>query len=261
MANLREEAARAGRLIQFALQPKAIPFEEPEYRDLLRQYDDQTDFRALVQGMADGLGLVILLANERGLFLGSRDESIFAQSPSAFRGPQVSGDDRLLDGLIELAIAATLFPRQRDLEDDVLAARPPLTIADVDSTLRELVEALKQQQPTEPTADADRVDQGLWEAWQVYESRPSHRRTGTGRASANSTFRIIEQHLDRLCELGCFTAERHSEPVRYRPTLRYQVLVQELAATHVYRRVQEALQTDGGNSRLAGNENPAPVGG
>ena len=44
---------------------------------------------------------------------------------------------------------------------------PPLTITDVDSTLRELVEALKQQQPNEPDADADRVDQGLWEAWQV----------------------------------------------------------------------------------------------
>lgn len=261
MSNLREEAARAGRLIQFALQPKAMPFDEPEYRDLLRQYEDRADFRSLVQGMAEGLGLTILLASERGLFLGPRDDSVFAQTPSEFRGPQVSGDDRLLDGLIELAIAATLFPRQRDLEDDVLAARPPVTIADVDGTLRELVEAIKQQQPTEPDADADRLDQGLWEAWQVYESRPSHRRTGTGRASSNSTFRIIEQHLDRLCELGCFTAERQGEPVRYRPTLRYQVLVQELAATHLYRRVQEALQPDGGEAHRTEFERSSAPGG
>ena len=261
MSNLREEAVQAGRLIQFALQPKAMPFEEPEYRDLLRQYEDRADFRSLVQGIVEGLGLVVLLVNERGLFWVRMMSRYLRKVRSAFRGSQVSGDDRLLDGLIGLAIAATLFPRQRDLEDDVLAARPPLTITDVDSTLRELVEALKQQQPTEPDADADRVDQGLWEAWQVYESRPSHRRTGTGRASANSTFRIIEQHLDRLCELGCFTARRHCEPVRYRPTLRYQVLVQELAATYLYRRVQEALQSGGEESRQADTARTAAVGG
>jgi hypothetical protein len=241
MTSNRDDAARAGRLIQFALQPKAMPFEDPEYRELLREYEDRADYRSLVQAVAEGLGLAVLLVNERGMFLGAHEESVFAQSPSAFRSGQVSGDDRLLDGLVELAIAATLFPRQRDLDDDVLEARPPITIGDVDGTLRELVEALKQQQPAEPNAEADRLDHGLWEAWRVYESRPSYRRTTSGRPSANSTYRIIEQHLDRLCELGCFAAERLRDPVRYRPTLRYQVLVQELAATRLYRRVTDAM--------------------
>jgi hypothetical protein len=241
MMSSREDAVYAGRLIQFALQPKAMPFDNHEYRELLREYEDRADFRSLVQAVAEGLGLAVLLVNERGMFLGTDHDSVFSQSPSAFRSGQVSGDDRLLDGLVELAIAATLFPRQRDLDDDVLEARPPITIADIDGSLRELVEALKQQLPEEPDTDADRLDQGLWEAWRVYESRPSYRKTGSGRPSANSTYRIIEQHLDRLCELGCFVAERHRDPIRYRPTLRYQVLVQELAATKLYRRVTEAM--------------------
>ncbi len=241
MPNIRDDAVRAGRLIQFALQPKATPFDEPEYRELLREYEDRSDYRSLVQAVSEGLGLAVLLVNERGLFLGTHEDSVFAQSPSAFRSGQVSGDDRLLDGLVELAIAATLFPRQRDLDDDVLEARPPITIADIDGTLRELVEALKQQQPEEPDAEADRLDQGLWEAWRVFESRPSYRKTNTGRPSANSTYRIIEQHLDRLSELGCFVADRLRDPVRYRPTLRYQVLVQELAATKLYSRVTAAM--------------------
>ncbi len=238
-----EDAVNVGRLIQFALQPKCMPFDEPEYRELLRAYEDRSEFRASVEGVVEGLGLRVLLVNDRGLFLGAEDESAFSQSPSAFRGSRVSGDDRLLDGLVELAIAATLFPRQRDLEDDVLAARPPVTVPDVDRTLRELVEALKQQQREEPESGADPIEQGLWEAWRVYESRPSYRRTETGRASANSTFRIIEQHLDCLCESGCFTADRQRNPSRYRPTLRYQVLVQEMAATRLYRRVAEAMQS------------------
>lgn len=253
----RDDAVHAGRLIHFALQPKAKPFDEPEYRDLLREYEDRADFRIIVQAVAEGLGLVVLLVNDRGLFLGTHEESVFAQSPSVFRGPPVSGDDRLLDGLVELAIAATLFPRQRDLDDDVLEARPPVTINDVDNTLREVAKALKQQQPEEPAAEADRLDQGLWEAWRVYESRPSYRKTVSGRASANSTFRIIEQHLERLCELGCFTAERNRDPTCYRPTLRYQVLVQELAATRLYRRVSQAIsELQRGTETTRGAANP-----
>lgn len=241
MTSSREDAVRAGRLVQFALQPKAMPFDEPEYRELLREYEDRADFRSLVQALAEGLGLAVLLVNERGMFLGTHPDSVFAQSPSAFRSGQVSGDDRLLDGLVELAIAATLFPRQRDLDDDVLEARPPITIGDIDGSLRELVEAIKQQLPEEPDADSDRLEQGLWEAWRVYESRPSYRKTSSGRPSANSTYRVIEQHLDRLCELGCFVAERNRDPIQYRPTLRYQVLVQELAATKLYRRVSVVM--------------------
>lgn len=241
MTTPHDDALQAGRLIQWGLRPKALPFNEPEYRELLRQYEDRSDFRALVQGCAEGLGLAVLAANERGLFLGTKDDSVFTQLPSSFRTGQVSGDDRLLDGLVELGIAATIFPRQRDLEDDILEARPPVTVADVDATIRELVDVLKQQHALEPKSDADRIDQGLWEAWQVYESRPQARRTRAGRISSHSAHGLIELHLARLVELGCFTVDRQDTLARYRPTLRYQVLIQELAATRLYQRVQEAM--------------------
>ena len=241
MTTTHDDALQAGRLIQWGLRPKALPFNEPEYRELLRQYENRSDFRALVQGCAEGLGLVVLAANERGLFLGAKDDSVFTQLPSSFRTGQVSGDDRLLDGLVELGIAATIFPRQRDLENDILEARPPVTVADVDATIRELVNVLKQQHALEPRPDADRIDQGLWEAWQVYESRPQARRTKAGRISSHSAHGLIELHLDRLVDLGCFTVDRQDTPARYRPTLRYQVLVQELAATKLYQHVQDAM--------------------
>ena len=263
MTATHDDALPAGRLIQWGLRPKALPFNEPEYQELLRLYEDRSDFRALVQGCAEGLGLVVLMANDRGLFLGTKDDSVFAHTPSGFRTGQVSGDDRLLDGLVELGIAATVFPRQRDLEDDVLEARPPVTVTDVDATIRELVEALKQQHTSEPGPEADRIDQGLWEAWQVYESRPQLRHTKRGRTSSLSAHGLIEHHLERLAESGCFTADRQHKPARYRPTLRYQVLVQELAATRLYEKVQEAVKerdqreqsADSGTGNAAGADN------
>ena len=51
---------QAGRLIQWGLRPKAIPFNEPEYRELIDCYIDRPQFRTLVQGLAHGLGLIVL---------------------------------------------------------------------------------------------------------------------------------------------------------------------------------------------------------
>ena len=61
----------AGRLIQWGLRPKAIPFNEQEYRELIDRYIDRPAFRALVRETAEGLGLVVLGASDRGVFLGT----------------------------------------------------------------------------------------------------------------------------------------------------------------------------------------------
>lgn len=120
-------AFQAGRLIQWGLRPKANPFNEPEYRELIDCYIDRPTFRALVRELAEGLGLVILTVSERGLFLGTQEQSIFAQRPSDFRSGRATADDRLLDGLVQVAIAATIYPRQRDLDEDALEAKPPIS--------------------------------------------------------------------------------------------------------------------------------------
>ena len=125
------DAFQAGRLIQWGLAPKAIPFNEPEYRELIDHYVDRPQFRALVREIAEGLGLVILEVNDRGLFLGTQDNSTFALRASDFRGGRSTADDRLLDGLVQIAIAATIYPRQQDLDEDTLEAKPPITCAEV----------------------------------------------------------------------------------------------------------------------------------
>src|SRR5215212_323244 len=104
------DAYYAACLLQWGLRSKARPVQDPEYRELIQRYFDSTEFRSLVRQIAEGLGLRILDASEHGLFLSPLPESVFAFKPADFRPGRSSAEERLLVGLIQVAIAATIFP-------------------------------------------------------------------------------------------------------------------------------------------------------
>ena len=239
--NQDRDAFCAGRLIQWGLRPKAIPFNEPDYRELIDRYIDRPAFRTLVQETAEGLGLVILDVSDRGVFLGTQDDSVFALKPSDFRGGRSTADDRLLDGLVQIAIAATIFPRQQDLDEDTLEAKPPITCREVDDLLRKLCTEFKQRAADDPDAASDDMQRGLQEAWRVYEARPAVRTTAQGSLAINSTQGLIRRHLYQLADHGCFVASGTEPNESFRPTLRYQILVKQLASTALYRQLQSLL--------------------
>ena len=231
----------AGRLIQWGLRPKVIPFNEPEYRELIERFVDRPTFRGTVRELAEGLGLSVLQVSDRGIFLGTQQDSVFAQKPSDFRGGRSSADSRLLDGLVQIAIAATIYPRQHDLDDDALEAKPPITCQEVDEGLRKLCAEFKLRAAENPDAATDDLQQGFQEAWRVYESRPAVRTTNQGNLTLNSTQGLIRRHLHELAVHGCFNVAGQEPHELYRPTLRYQILVKELASTTLYRRLQTLL--------------------
>jgi hypothetical protein len=234
-----DEAFSVGRLIQWGLQVKARPATEPEYQTLIDRYLDQTSFRHCTQQVARGLGLMILDVGAFGLVLGPMTDSVFALAGGAFH-PTASTDDRLLDGLVQVAIAATVFPTARDLQDDPTVVRPPVTVDEVDDTLRRLCDDLaeRSRQQCDPAA----VDEtaGLTEAWRVYQRRLNAHDTTSQRQSPRSMRRIIERNLDRLRDLGCFLRQGN-EQATWQPTHRYQIHVCELAATQLYQAVQKSL--------------------
>jgi hypothetical protein len=237
------QALHAGRLIHWGLRPKAIPFNEPEYRELIDCYIDRPQFRALVQDLAEGLGLVVLAVSDRGLFLGTQDNSVFALRPSDFRGARSTADDRLLDGLVQMAIAATIYPRQQDLDEDALEAKPPITCHEVDELLRKLCAEYKQRIADDPDAATDDMQRGFHEAWRVYDARPAVRTTTQGNLAMNSTQGLIRRHLYQLAEHGCFVVTGQEPNESFRPTLRYQILVKQLASTTLYRQLQTLLDS------------------
>lgn len=233
---------RAAQLIHYGLQPRQRPAQEPEYQTLITLYVDRSDFRSTVKDIARGLNLVVVDVGEHGIVLAPVEESAFALRPSEFRPTSATADDRFLDGLVQLAIAATIFPRARDLEEEAIYARPPVTIEEVDTTLRTICDRYEREQKNLPDPALAIEEAGLHEAWRVYQRRLSVMETGDGRKAARSARRIVEFGLDRLRDFGCFTKEARNGQTYYQPTWRYQTLVKELAADAAYRRITQLLE-------------------
>ena len=100
--------------------------QQQEYRELIRQYMNRSEFQMIVREMSDGLGLYVLNVTEHGIVLSPREESVFRMKASDFRPSSTTSDTRLLDGLVEITIAATVFPRERDLRPQRRRSRPRL---------------------------------------------------------------------------------------------------------------------------------------
>lgn len=231
----QDELFAAGRLIQWALRPEASPTQSEEYRRLIEHYLDDPGFREKVQTISAGLGLDILegVRREYSVVLAPTAESVFSVRGGDYRtSAHYSEDNRLLDGLIHVAVAATVYPRASDLLTDAAVRRNPVTVDDVETTLRGLVERLEAQRDRPNPAAA-----GLYEAWRVYKNRSATKETKDKRAAPWTTRRMIEYALEYLCKQRCFRREN----AHYQPLRRYQVLVQEYAASRVYEAVEQAL--------------------
>ena len=234
---------RAATLIQWGLQPRVRPIQNTEYRELIHEYLNRSDFRDVVAEMSDGLGLYVLNVSDHGIVLSPREESVFWMRASEFRPGNSSADMRLLDGLVQIAIAATIFPRAQDLEDDVNQARLPVTVEEIDDALRAICDRLKKQfADVDPNMDDIRT--GLYDAWRVYDNALSARETKDGREVRSTTPRIIKYNLERLKEFGCFTPTRYAGKEAWQPTRRYNVLVQELAASRLFDEVMRIKNGD-----------------
>jgi hypothetical protein len=231
----------AGRLVQWALRVRARPIQDVEYSSLINRYLDNSQFRDTVRQLADGLGIKILEVGELGVIVGPQPDSVFAMPASAFHPTRGTAEERLLDGLIQVAIAATIFPRARDLNEDATYARPAVTIEEIEQTLRVICDHYEEQAKAQPDPETTEHEKGLKEAWRIYQGRLFVGATKDGRSSRGTTHRLIERNLERLAELGCFVKDNIGSGARYQPTFRYQVQVKELAAAAVFQRIQACL--------------------
>ena len=237
---LHELLYDAGRLIQWALQPRKHPVAESEYRELLARYHDHPSFRDAIQAVADGLGLHIIKVSDFGMVLAPSEDSVFAITPLNYR-PSSSTDERLIDGLIQVAIIATIYPNAQDLEGDAMLARPPITVDDVEATLQNTCNQLEEPARRQADPLVDDLEAGLYEAWRVYRDKVQAKTTEDGRASSATTRGMISRGLEFLEKQGCLTYASRDEPKQYRPTWRYQTMVQEWSAQHIYAVVRSLL--------------------
>lgn len=237
-----EYGFRAGRLIQWALQPRVRPAQVEEYRELIALYDEDRAFRSLVEDTAAGLGLHLLDVSPHGAVVAPAHDSVFRMRFTEYRPSSSSVDDRLLDGLAQVAIAATVFPRDEDLQDDVETVRPALSVEEVDRAMRSLCEALEKRESAERDPSVDEDESRLLEAWRVYRDRFAASESATGVRPRRATMTIIEYALEKLREQGCFIRTDDENRTLWQPTRRYNVMLQDFAATTLFERVRELME-------------------
>lgn len=233
-----DDVTRAARLIQFGLRPRARPGLEPEYQSLLDRYFDRPDFRTAVEALVRGLELEIVDTGVHGIVLAPMPDSAF--TPGSDDRRHQYADDRLIEGLIQVGIAAVLFPRPEDLAEESTIARPPITVDEIEETLRSMVSKLEEQARTSPDPATDEEDAGLTEAWRAYQQRAAARESRAGGKGGRTTRRLIELAFERLVDHGCFVPTDGGS--KFHPTWRYQALVRDLAAMCLFERVQSALR-------------------
>lgn len=241
MNEQKDDLYLAGRLIQWALRPEASPNQNEEYNELVELYLDRLDFREIVDKIAAGLGLVILPDVRLGqsIVLAPKPDSAFLMKMKDYRSSsRYTADDRLLDGLIHVAIAATVYPRGTDLIGD--SWRNAVTVNEIETTLRQIAEQLEENSRDNP--DPIEGAEGLYEAWRVYKNRPAIRETKDGHSAIGTTRRTIEDAFDDLCRQRCFKKIGET----YQPLWRYQVLIQEFAASRLYQAIQQAINVKEG---------------
>jgi len=223
-----------GRLIAFGLQPRLRPPRHEGYGELLRRYRGDTRFRELVEGVAEGLGLVVLDAGDFGLVLAAAEGSVFAWNLDNYRR-DMSVDDRLLHGLVHLGIAAFCYPTAESLDPEEERVSRRASAAAIERDLRDTCQRIEERLGAE---DIPEAAPELERALALYLAQAPTKETKV--RARKTTLAMIQFALERLTEQGLLTKMSDADGGTYLTLARYQVQVRELAAYEGFRMLAAA---------------------
>ena len=218
----------AGRLLRFALTPKLRPSQQPAYAELVERLRTHAPFEATFRTLLEGMGLILLAADEYGVVLGCQEEGPFAMQLGDFRSGMKRAD-RLVYGLLQLAIAAWCFPRAEDLSaSDAGLKRVPIRL--FTGWLIDLCEQLEAECERDPEVGSPE----LREAWREVLRRAEARQTATGRRGAGSLSGMVQYSLELLEKQGLMRQDSDDEGGTWKTTRAYRIQVRELAANQAF---------------------------
>lgn len=225
----QRDLADVGVLIGCALRPKSRPGADSDYRTLLGRYRADMDFRNAVDSVLDGLDARVLSDSDLGLVLGVRRESIFAYRISDL--PNVGGvTERLLVGLVCVAIAAYAFPTPTDFDDDRIRW---VSVDEIERFLREVCDRFKR---TDGQVRVD--DETLDEAWRTYDRlSPAYKADkgkGKARRSPASSTYWVAHVLTWMVDQGLARPAPTRGAEVYQLLERFRVQAGELAGNATY---------------------------
>lgn len=235
MDNAFENAELAARLISYGADPKAAPADIPEYFALLERYGAEPEFKALTKAILAGFRAQPLKASPFGFVWASDKEGVFAIRRDDYR-KQMSVEDRICHGIIQLGVAAYCFPNAEELDeaDAIVPARV---------TVKKLVDylhALSTEMKTR--TDMEAIDQGgeIQAACHVVLALTPFNATRDGGQAYTSLAGKVRHAMDFLVDKGLFRRDGDDELGAYVAKATYRIRVRELAGDRAYHLVTEA---------------------
>jgi hypothetical protein len=220
------------------MRPKQLPARDAVYSDLVARYAQDDDFKSIVQAVAAGLGLVVLaVTRQTGIVLAAQEDSVFEirmdeyAKRAAIGGRR--GAEKVIHGVIHMAVAALGFPRPDDLANDTYVGR--VAVEQVDAMVRETCRVLDERaRAAEANNDPLEEAPDLERAWRAYARRPATAVTKDGRLAADSTRGMTSRAMRFLADQGLLVQVNAEQGGTFRTTPRYQVQVRELAAVRAF---------------------------
>jgi hypothetical protein len=245
----------AARLVALGMRPKQLPARDAVYADLVVRYGQDDEFKTIVQAVAAGLGLVVLaVTRQSGIVLAAQEDSVFEIKMDEYaRRTAIGGrrgSEKVIHGVIHMAVAALGFPRPDDLANDTYVGR--VSVEQVDAMVREACRVLDEraraaEANNDPLEDAPELER----AWRAYARRQPAGMTKDGRIAPDSTRGMVAKAMRFLVDQGLLVAINNEQGGTYRTTPRYQVHVRELAAVRAFDQLLElgvVAVTDSGGS-------------
>lgn len=232
-----DSAEPAGRLLSFALRPTLLPSAQPEYHSLVKRFLSDAAFQRTTEAFLEGLGLRVLGVSEVfGMVLGAASDSPFAVRRDDY-GRIRTTTDRLVQGIIHLAIAAWCFPRAEDLLESDMVAAPRLTVETLVEHLVQLCEECRRQ---DDNGDAS-PEEELRTAAQAIMALGKYS-DNTGRESFSTLAGKVQHAMTFLAEQGMFKRDDRDSRPGWMARPAFRLHVRELAGHRAWQIINQAAQ-------------------
>jgi hypothetical protein len=231
-------AAQSGRLTALALRPGALPSAQPEYHALVRRFLSDAEFQRATESFLSGLGLRVLGVSESyGLVLGSEADSPFAVRRDDYR-KTLSATDRLIQGVVHLAIGAWCFPRAEDLNESELVVAPRLTVEQLVEHVAQLCEECRRQDSGEESSP----EEELRTAWQAILALGKYSDSAGGRESFATLAGKVQHAFNFLTEQGLLKRDDRDNRPGWLARPAFRLHVRELAGHRAWEIINHAAR-------------------
>lgn len=235
---LFDAAEKAGKLISFALLPRVLPSDNADYLELIREFAADVSAVQILERIVSGLGLRVLELNTRaGLVIGTSSDSPFELHRDDYHA-RMSASDRIVQGVIHLAVAAWCFPRAEDLgeADDVLPAK--LSVEALVEYIYGICEELKAREEKNIALPSAELRMG----WQHVLALGKYSDSADGRSSFVTVAGKVRYALNFLTRHGLLKREATSGRETWLARPAFRIHVRELASHEAFSIISNAAQ-------------------